>query len=205
VLALHKLVRASVHDRVAKAVADSRAYMQSHGGDVEFVRVEVPVAFVKLHGACSGCSMSSITLRNHVEDAVKAAAPEITKLEIVPSDPGPALILPEARDPEARAGWVEGPLVEQLREGRPLRLETPGRSVIVIRLGEKLSSFFNACPHQNLPIDTGQIDPETGLLRCPWHGWEFDALTGECPGLPACQLEPIPLRVEAGRVWIRPT
>ncbi|WP_198664567.1 Rieske 2Fe-2S domain-containing protein [Halorubrum sp. 48-1-W] len=36
------------------------------------------------------------------------------------------------------------------------------------------------CPRQGGPLGEGSI--ETGSLRCPWHGWDFDPLTGETPG-----------------------
>jgi len=38
----------------------------------------------------------------------------------------------------------------------------------------------NRCPHQGGPLGEGSI--ENGLLRCPWHGWDFDPLTGKPPG-----------------------
>ncbi|MCP4250318.1 MAG: Rieske 2Fe-2S domain-containing protein, partial [bacterium] len=38
----------------------------------------------------------------------------------------------------------------------------------------------NRCPHQGGPLGEGSI--ENGLLRCPWHGWDYDPLTGKAPG-----------------------
>jgi len=38
----------------------------------------------------------------------------------------------------------------------------------------------NRCPHQGGPLGEGSI--ENGLLRCPWHGWDFDPATGKPPG-----------------------
>ena len=38
----------------------------------------------------------------------------------------------------------------------------------------------NACPHQGGPLGEGSI--EEGVLRCPWHGWDFYPDTGETPG-----------------------
>lgn len=105
---------------------------------------------------------------------------------------------------ESLADWVEGPTVDQVPEGRPFRLDLSGdESALIVRLGERLASFVNTCPHQDLPLDGGEIDLETGVLRCPWHGWEFNALTGQGRSLPACQLQPLPLRVQHGRIWIR--
>ncbi len=38
----------------------------------------------------------------------------------------------------------------------------------------------NRCPHQGGPLGEGSI--ENGLLRCPWHGWDYDPITGKAPG-----------------------
>ena len=38
----------------------------------------------------------------------------------------------------------------------------------------------NRCPHQGGPLGEGSI--ENGLLRCPWHGWDYDPLNGKAPG-----------------------
>lgn len=43
----------------------------------------------------------------------------------------------------------------------------------------------NACPHQGGPLGEGSIEcNQEGecYLRCPWHGWDFDPLTGQSPG-----------------------
>ena len=46
----------------------------------------------------------------------------------------------------------------------------------------------NHCPHQGGPLGEGSI--ENGLLRCPWHGYDYDPLTGTPPpgfaDAPAC-------------------
>ena len=42
------------------------------------------------------------------------------------------------------------------------------------------AALDNRCPHQGGPLGEGSI--ENGLLRCPWHGWDFDPTTGKPPG-----------------------
>ena len=44
----------------------------------------------------------------------------------------------------------------------------------------KYSALDNKCPHQGGPLGEGSI--ENGLLRCPWHGWDFHPCTGKPPG-----------------------
>ncbi len=44
----------------------------------------------------------------------------------------------------------------------------------------KICALDNRCPHQGGPLGEGSI--ENGLLRCPWHGWDYDPCTGKAPG-----------------------
>ena len=61
--------------------------------------------------------------------------------------------------------------------------------------------FRNACVHQGMTLDGGMID--AGIIVCPWHGFTFEATTGECISAPGAQLSQIPTRIESGHVWVR--
>ncbi|MGC9041007.1 MAG: Rieske (2Fe-2S) protein, partial [Roseiflexus sp.] len=127
-------------------------------------------------------------------------------VQVVAADAVPALIMPESigvRDP--LAGWVAGPPASDVPPGAMRRLETDHADILIINLDGRLSAFRNACAHQGLPLDGGLLDPESGTLTCPWHGFCYDAGSGECLTAPQAQLEPFPLRVEQGRIWVRPT
>jgi Fe-S cluster biogenesis protein NfuA len=80
-LLLHGLHPDSLRERVEQALADVRPYLQSHGGNVELLHIEGGVAKVRLSGSCHGCASSEVTLRNLVDDAVRAAAPELSGIE----------------------------------------------------------------------------------------------------------------------------
>ena len=53
------------------------------------------------------------------------------------------------------------------------------------------------------PLERGECEGST--LTCPWHSFQFDLTSGECITAPSVQLEPYPLRLEDGRVWLRPS
>jgi pyruvate oxidase len=54
-----------------------------------------------------------------------------------------------------------------------------GRTVALVRCGARLGALENRCPHQGGPLGEGSI--ENGWLRCPWHGYYYDPLTGRPP------------------------
>ncbi len=204
--AMHGIVKADLRTRVASVVETVRPYTQSHGGDVELVDVRDGVVYVKMAGACNGCSMSAVTLRNGVEEALREQCPEITAIEVVPNEPTQAVIpLVTIQRGGANAGWLEGPPIDDLREGKPFRMEMKdGKSLVLLRFGEQISAFHNECAHQGLPIDGGMVDMESRTITCPWHGFRFDCMSGECLTAPQAQLEQVPLRVDNGRVMVRP-
>lgn len=73
----------AVQERIEKALEKIRSALQAHGGDVELVSVHDGVVKVRLTGACVGCPMSMMTLRNGVERALKEEVPEVKRVEAV--------------------------------------------------------------------------------------------------------------------------
>lgn len=77
--------------------------------------------------------------------------------------------------------------------------------VIVVNAAGRLTAYVNACAHQGLPLDTAIVDGTEGTLTCPWHGFCYDTVEGECLTMPGATLEQLPLRVVDGTIWIRAT
>ena len=70
--------------KVEKAIEQLRPFMHEDGGDMEFIELtDSGIVRVKLLGACLDCSMSHMTLRAGLEEALKVAAPEVLKVEAV--------------------------------------------------------------------------------------------------------------------------
>lgn len=69
--------------KVQKALAEIRPQIQADGGDIELIAVESGTVKVRLRGACAGCPMSALTLKQGVERLIKAKVPEIQAVEAV--------------------------------------------------------------------------------------------------------------------------
>ena len=65
-------------------------------------------------------------------------------------------------------------------EGRVRSVVVDGRSIAMTRCGGRLGALENHCPHQGGPLGEGSI--EKGLLRCPWHGYDYDPLDRRAAG-----------------------
>ncbi len=70
-------------DKVEQALNEIRPSLQIDGGDVELVDVENGIVKVRLTGACGGCAMSRMTLKQGIESHVKKAVPEVLSVEAV--------------------------------------------------------------------------------------------------------------------------
>jgi nitrite reductase (NADH) small subunit len=83
--------------------------------------------------------------------------------------------------------------VEELRRAGRILTTVKGMEIGVFAVGEQYYAWRNVCPHAGAPVCEGPIcgtrmpslvyeykyGKDREILRCPWHGWEFDLLTGE--------------------------
>ncbi|WP_075340466.1 NifU family protein [Tenacibaculum agarivorans] len=69
-----------IQDKVEKALEEIRPFLISDGGNIKLLSVEDNIVKVQLEGACSGCSVNQMTLKNGVEATIKRHAPEIEEV-----------------------------------------------------------------------------------------------------------------------------
>jgi nitrite reductase/ring-hydroxylating ferredoxin subunit len=82
--------------------------------------------------------------------------------------------------------------VDEIPPGKRKLVDVSGRAIVVFNLGGDFFALGNRCPHRggslNDGIQTGLVESKTPgeycysrpreLIKCPWHGWEFDIRTG---------------------------
>jgi pyruvate oxidase len=81
--------------------------------------------------------------------------------------------------------WFEVGHIDDLPEGRVKTVTARTTSICLVHFDGQWAAMDNHCPHQRGPLGEGTI--EQGVegacwVRCPWHGWDFDPLTGKPPG-----------------------
>ena len=70
-------------EEIQKAIDKIKPMLQADGGDLEFVDYEDGVVKVRLQGACAGCPMSQMTVKNGIERMLKQEVPEVKSVEAV--------------------------------------------------------------------------------------------------------------------------
>ena len=88
-------------------------------------------------------------------------------------------------DTETSADWHKVARVDEVVDGRVKSVTAGTQSIALVHFDGQWAAMDNKCPHQGGPLGEGSI--EAGVddkcwLRCPWHGWDFDPLTGKPPG-----------------------
>ncbi|WP_433508043.1 thiamine pyrophosphate-binding protein [Pseudonocardia halophobica] len=94
--------------------------------------------------------------------------------------------------------WYE--LDELPDEGRVRTAVVDGRTLAVSRCGGRIGALDNHCPHQGGPLGEGAI--ESGLLRCPWHGYDYDPTTGRPPEGFSDAPVAFPVEQRGDSVWV---
>ena len=69
-----------IQNNVEKALDEIRPFLISDGGNIKLLSIEDTIVKVQLEGACNGCSVNQMTLKNGVEATIKKYAPNIQEV-----------------------------------------------------------------------------------------------------------------------------
>ena len=84
-----------------------------------------------------------------------------------------------------KLNWCKVAGIGDVAEGRVKSVHAQGVTLALVKFNGQYAAMDNKCPHQGGPLGEGSIERGEGdqcWLRCPWHGWDFDPLTGRPPG-----------------------
>ncbi|CAM4399281.1 IscR-regulated protein YhgI [Mycobacterium basiliense] len=225
-LLVHGLHPHDLHRRVSDALQRVRPYLGSHGGDVDLLAVSeetdgagVLLAFT---GSCKSCPSSAVTLELAVQDAIWAAAPEVTSIEVVAAPSQPTAVNTSAMIPaesllaqihrdgshgsasgRGATTWHPVPELAELRAGEVGGFAvggtggTIGTNVLACRVGEETFAYRDRCPVCADSLAGATLND--ALLRCPRCQRQFDVVHAGI-GAHDCKdhLDPLPLLTRDG-------
>ncbi|MFB8003058.1 NifU family protein [Nocardia sp. NPDC056000] len=215
-LLVHGLHPHDVHRRVQTALDSVRPYLGSHGGDVTLLGVAEGVVRLELSGSCRTCPSSSVTLELAVEDAVRAAAPEIESIEVAAAqaESTSGLIAADSlfsrvhANGQAGGSWIAVPELAQLNPGEVGGFAIAGLPILACRVGEELFAYRDRCPACDTSLAGAVLHRRPGypvgdaVLRCPTCRAHFDAVHAGTRIDGDGHLEPLPVLVRSGELSV---
>ena len=73
----------SMEDQARTVISKIRPYLQRDGGDIEFVILQDGVVYVQLFGACQGCGLVDVTIKDGVEQIMLEEVPGVVEVRVV--------------------------------------------------------------------------------------------------------------------------
>ena len=70
-------------EKVEEVINELRPFLMNDGGNIELVKIEDDIVYVRLQGACMGCPMRQMTLDNGIELAIRDKVPEVKEVRLV--------------------------------------------------------------------------------------------------------------------------
>lgn len=92
-------------------------------------------------------------------------------------------------------------VLDQITEGKPVRIEKDGKSICVARVGSEVFAIADTCTHSDASLSEGDVSGF--IIECWLHGAEFDLRTGEALTLPAnIPLETYSVKIDGNSVTV---
>lgn len=192
--------------QVDDALQSVRPYIESHGGELEVVKVEEGVVHVMLKGSCQSCSASSATLTHGVETALREGFAGFKDM-----------IVHESNEP-ARDDWIElnvlppgasqrGPVFKEvarlstLSEGRANSIVLEQKNILLVRQKFDVFAYDAQCPGCGLPLEGAKVSGN--VLVCTWTNCAFDTRNGRrVDGEESGGLKVYPVTVQGDQVLL---
>jgi 3-phenylpropionate/trans-cinnamate dioxygenase ferredoxin subunit len=99
------------------------------------------------------------------------------------------------------AEYVVGKL-DDIPEGKGIAVEAGQRTIAVFRVAGKLYAVANRCPHKGASLCEGEVVCEDGIVRCPWHHWNWQLGDGKLETDPRQGLRTYPIAVDGDDVVV---
>ena len=100
--------------------------------------------------------------------------------------------------------WVDTIRADSCDEGTIIEHIVEGQILAIANYQNQYYVLDGICPHQGGSIGKGTLHGcQPCLIRCPWHGWEYDLATGQHQSIPSVLLPTFETRVHDGILQVR--
>ena len=200
---IHDLYPVPLEARVQAALASVRPYMESHGGDVELLRLEDGIAHLRLVGHCHGCPASAATLELAIKEAIDDAAPDLLGLEVEGvAEPRPVrkpLAIVGPAEAASAPHWQRLEQAGSVAPGTFRTLELDGVELVVANVDGSVLAYRDRCAACDASLREAELAGP--LLICAACGCTFDLPRAGRASHGEAQLDPVPLLRRDERVF----
>lgn len=216
-LIVHGLHPYGVEERVERALEGVRPYLGSHGGDVRLLEVtDSGVVRLALLGSCDGCASSAVTLELAVDDAIRAAAPEVVRIDVEEAPRAAGGVIPvesltarlRPAEPATGVAWSAAATVDELTVGALHRTTVAGLDLLLCRLLSGVYAYRDRCAacgatFEGAGLQRAPATPGSAVLTCRACGAHYDVRrAGADLEQDGRHLEPVPLLERDGVVEV---
>ena len=97
--------------------------------------------------------------------------------------------------------WIPVAAIDDCPPGASIERVVDGRMVAIANVDGVFHAIDGLCPHQGGPLGTGALCGTT--LTCPWHGWQFDVVSGRHGTSATVRQTVHDIKEEGGRLLVR--
>ncbi len=90
--------------------------------------------------------------------------------------------------------------VKEISAGSGKAIEVEGTPIALFNVDGNFYAISNTCKHRGGPLGEGSLEGHE--VMCPWHGWQYDVTTGECPSIPSASVNKYNLKIEGEEIFV---
>jgi nitrite reductase (NADH) small subunit len=96
--------------------------------------------------------------------------------------------------------WIRIAAVDDCPPGEAREYVVQDRIIALFQVDGRFYALDGICPHQGGPLGRGTVCG--GIVTCPWHGWQFDVVTGQHQAKGSLQQPGFPVKVEGQDIFV---
>lgn len=96
--------------------------------------------------------------------------------------------------------FVKGCDKSVLLDRPSISVNVEGKEIAIFKVSDQFFAIENNCSHRGGPLSEGDLDGN--VVTCPWHGFQFDVMTGNCATQSAFKQSKYNVQLKDDEIWI---
>jgi nitrite reductase (NADH) small subunit len=96
--------------------------------------------------------------------------------------------------------FVRAATAGEIAVGTIREVEVNGKALAIANVGGQFHAIDNTCLHRGGPLGDGPLEGK--IVTCPWHGWQYDVITGKVSQNPAVGVACYAVELRGGDVFV---